>query len=466
MRIVPASLARSVAAAVSAAAVGSKATAGCNAISSAIGSSPRLTLTRSGVVVADVRYSGVLTVSSGAISIGAYAILEALSNADIDLPAYTGNVATTGWVLRVGRVDGSVYVEGGVGPATSTAPFKLTGDLATTKGFAVGSLVLRFDPALDGSTTASWLALLEDSMKANPSLALAGGGTIPFNQPGTRFSSYSGIRAGLLFNGRPTTFADSMNALTIWPWVYAGAGHTATNYAIEIRRLYGQIKRTSTGAWEFIFRGGRARAARWNGGTQVGEFDYQGPDYIRDYTADSSLAQPSGNLGFEVWPAPSVEFPLVGADPAYNGGLLNRPLIADCRNVHMGCQMRVVKRSGADAPSSAIKFLVNVGWDFFWIESGVAPTSRYYHPVTGALTNSPPGWPAHALDAGGGCWRPLRTDGQWQWVTATGGSWGFSDWNGDPWQRPNPWNDSPTYADSWADVAANPPINMIDYYGD
>ena len=148
VRIFPAGTARAVAAAVASAAVGGKRVAGGQALSSAIGSAYRVTLRRAGFTVLDVTYQGSVPVSAEGLVLPAYTTLLTLSNADADTPAYTGSIDAAGWVMRVGRPDGSVYVEGAVGPASSAAPFRLSADLATSKGIAV-AVRLIFSPSID-----------------------------------------------------------------------------------------------------------------------------------------------------------------------------------------------------------------------------------------------------------------------------------------------------------------------------
>lgn len=137
--IFPAAVARSVAAAVYSAHVGGKSQAGCEALSAAIGPSYRVTIRDGSSVVVDAVYQSAMVAVGGVIAITSYTTLAALSSASIG----------PSWKVRIGRADGSVFVEGAVGTASSTAPFKLSANPSTSKGFAVGSLVLHFDPALD-----------------------------------------------------------------------------------------------------------------------------------------------------------------------------------------------------------------------------------------------------------------------------------------------------------------------------
>lgn len=140
LKIFPAALARSVSSAVAAAAVGSKAEAGCAAISSAIGSSYRVRVRNGASIVVDLIYQEALPVANGAIAVPAYSTLAALVDASI----------STGWVVRIGRADDSVYVEGSVGGPGSGRVFTLTANPDDNKGFAVGHLTLRFDAMIDG----------------------------------------------------------------------------------------------------------------------------------------------------------------------------------------------------------------------------------------------------------------------------------------------------------------------------
>lgn len=149
-RIFPAAIARVVAEAIAGTATGGKRTAGLVALSQAIGPSYRLRLRRAGVIVLDQTYQGSLPVASSSMLLPVPSSLAALADADIDTPAYGGGISDAGWTMRVGRADDSVYVEAPVGPASSAAPFKLTSDLATTRGIAHGSIVFRFAASIDG----------------------------------------------------------------------------------------------------------------------------------------------------------------------------------------------------------------------------------------------------------------------------------------------------------------------------
>lgn len=148
-RIFPATVARSVAQAVSSAGAGGKRLAGAQALVAAIGSNPRLKLRRVGSPVLDVALQGTLTASATGISVTSYTSLLTLVNADADTPAYSGGIDPAGWVMRLGRADDSVYIEGPVGPASSSAPFRLSNDLNTSKGVAI-TVSLGFDPSVDG----------------------------------------------------------------------------------------------------------------------------------------------------------------------------------------------------------------------------------------------------------------------------------------------------------------------------
>ncbi|MBP9032640.1 MAG: hypothetical protein KBG29_02015 [Pseudomonadales bacterium] len=144
LTLFPASFAKSVATAISAASMGAKRAAGAAQVSASIGPAWRLRIRRSGSVVVDVVFQGAMPVVSGEIPIPAYSVLAQLGAVDLSLG---------GWTVRLGRVDETVYVEGALGGASSSAPFKLTSNISSGKGFAIGSLVLRFDAAIDGDVS-------------------------------------------------------------------------------------------------------------------------------------------------------------------------------------------------------------------------------------------------------------------------------------------------------------------------
>jgi hypothetical protein len=139
MTIFPAGTRRRVAQAVSSAAVGAKGAAGCTALLSEIGANPRLRIRNGATIVLDVVFQGALTASNGIITLPQYTTLNTLIDATI----------SAGWVMRIGRADDAVYVEGAVGNAASSAPFKLSNNPDDNKGFSIGAVTIRFDPAID-----------------------------------------------------------------------------------------------------------------------------------------------------------------------------------------------------------------------------------------------------------------------------------------------------------------------------
>lgn len=145
-RIFPTSVARSVAQAISTAPLGQKRAAGAQALSNAIGPNYRLRARRAGALVLDAAFQGSLPVSATGIVLPAYSTLVSMLAADIATPAYSGAVSQAGWVVRVGRADDSVYVEGGAGVG---APFAFSANLASDRGLAA-SVSLAFNPSLDG----------------------------------------------------------------------------------------------------------------------------------------------------------------------------------------------------------------------------------------------------------------------------------------------------------------------------
>lgn len=142
MTVFPVSLARTVAQAAASAAVGGKGAAGCVAVSTAIGAPWRLRIIGPSGIVVDAVYQSALPVSGGSITLPGYTTLLSLISASI----------SAGWKVRIGRADDSAYVEGAVGAASSSAPFRLTANPSTSKGFAVGQVVLQFDPAIDAQS--------------------------------------------------------------------------------------------------------------------------------------------------------------------------------------------------------------------------------------------------------------------------------------------------------------------------
>lgn len=132
--------------ALSSAAVGSKRTAGYNAIIQAIGSNPTLQAFRNGTLVLDITLNGSMSISSNQLlfptTVGA---VRTIGTADIN----TGT-----WLVRVCKANTpTTYMEGAAGPVGGTTPFKFSSSLAPTNTLAIGTVTMAFDAAIDSGGT-------------------------------------------------------------------------------------------------------------------------------------------------------------------------------------------------------------------------------------------------------------------------------------------------------------------------
>lgn len=302
----------------------------------------------------------------------------------------------------------------------------------------------------------AWIDILKDSMlRASDILVLAGGGTVPMPSPNQRFASTAGIRQAMLDGIGSLGFANRMKSICPWAWTYAAQGHSATNTVLEFRRMFAQIKRVSINDWRFMFRGGRCK-----GEARVENSALNGQGHQWDYTGEISRCKPYGNVGYEMWAMPSSTNPEVQEFH----GLIDGSALQDMINVCVGIQVRVARENPnlpAD-PAGAIRLIATIGYDIF--DPDTVTSARY----------TPGGYPNHAIDCAGARWRYIRTDGEWQWITCTGGDWSDQfealDQYPYPWRTDydpsNPYNNSPTFGESLATVEAAPPIDMLVYYGD
>lgn len=441
--IAPPSLARAVSQAVTSAAVGGKGQAGCVALASAIGTNWRLRVRNSAGIAVDAVFQAALAPSNGVITLPAYTTLNTMIGATID----------AGWTVRIGRADDSVYVEGAVGLVGSGRPFVLSANPGVGKGFAMGALTLRFDPALDGQS--DWLSLIRASMadrSVTERVSINGvsyvraqdGSGIPFPDSYANVVSYDGVAASL--SGQPTGspggdpmfFANGFNTAPDWGWFGARSGHTATQSRIRVSDLGFAVLRKSTRTWQIAYRGMRGWGARYqylNGPSEWGG----GHDLSDPY---ATYIAPTGAQTIELWPQ---RVPNSAPNYVDYFGVIDRALYADMLSWLAVCKVRVEGPDRANA-----RFVGCMGVDFLRDDHA---GRRYW----------PNGLPQYAYDGGGSEWQDIRNDGVDQWLVAVG-CWELGRFRG---VRP-PWGDwsgvwpyaSPPNGLSWAEIQANPPPDL------
>jgi lysophospholipase L1-like esterase len=412
-------------------------------IQNGIGTSWKRQFLRDDVVVFEGTGTGLIPYTGRTFSIPAVT-KTSITSADID----TGE-----WIHRViNASDSTKYMATKVTPTGGAGPGILTGDLVSPNDVVWSTFVLN-GPRFD-STSQSWLDLIYRGMTLQGDLfdqfIVPGGASVAMNgRAASRFgSSYAkgvssaGVAASMIAGTGSNAFATGMNSMPAWAWMYAGFGNTDTNAGLEYRRMFGQVRRKSTGQWQMLYQGGRAQGSQWQNEDGDGSYGNQ----IRNYTANSSYCKPIDGLGYEVWVEPSETNPEINS---FHGKIDNVALTDfDC--VCVGFQVRIVDRT----PGLRPVFLANIGWDFFRV--GVNP--RY----------DSAGYPFGAYDGGGRRWELLPENGDWAWIVAIGvGELARSDGIPPPWGNYEEgwvWNNPPLYGLTWAQVQANPPIDVPSLY--
>jgi len=335
--------------------------------------------------------------SGGLLTVPVYTTLLALVAGDIDSPAYTGAAnPATGWVVRMGKADDSVYVEGAIGPASSSAPFKLTNDLSTSKGIAINQLTLRFNPAIDSQS--DWMQLLYDSMtvtdpgekvqyNGNTHQRAAGGAAMALPESNVAVSSMAGMKKAFDDYGFSRTVLDQADAHMDWAWVYAGWGHNAPQSKVVIADKFDLILRADTLQWVTHYTKARARGLLWDGPTNTGVYD-TGQDIVT--RGDATIIQPSGNTGYEMWSYPPSPNP---QSIVQNYGKVNFSLVQNmfARVIGYSATVEGPDRAGA-------VYYGNMGGDLYRSAGG--------------------GGHFLILDGFAGQWRRIRNDGQKSWIVA------------------------------------------------
>jgi hypothetical protein len=298
-------------------------------------------------------------------------------------------------------------------------------------------------------------------------LLLAGGGNCPNRQLVIHHSSAAGLQAALAsVYGAGSTVNPffGIESLVSWSWVYAAQGHTATNAALEMRRAFGSVLMPSL-AWEFMYKGGRLLGKQWTAGSITlvngqeirGDHDPYFAGYLETLNSgNTSYARPSGNFGYEMWPAPSATDPGV---VQFRGGY-DKTKMQSALAYAAGFQVRVIPRDPALPldPPNTIKFIAAQGADFYGDRAFAS------HTDNGGICDGP-----------NSRWVKIPSTGEWVWIMFVTFDTTYNDTYRPPFAAaaslPNytgswPYNNAPTYARTLAQIIANPPTDMIAYYAD
>jgi hypothetical protein len=144
LTVSPTSAKRNAAAAMRAAATGSRRAAGLAVYQALLGTDWQLVLLRGGSAVVTLNFTSQITISSNTFVIPAYNSLSGLTTADIDTGTWTAKVQTSDATTLV--LSGTATKTGGAGE------FLLSDDLTSGGTVTLGTVTLYFDPAIETAT--------------------------------------------------------------------------------------------------------------------------------------------------------------------------------------------------------------------------------------------------------------------------------------------------------------------------
>lgn len=318
----------------------------------------------------------------------------------------------------------------------------------------------------------AWIDILTDNMigawtgptMADGWLAMANGARLR-NSYGSGASqvkvpSFAAMQAAM--TGHNAYFVNNFSASVNWLLVYAGAGHTSTNACVEARRMFCQVL-DSNDVWQWAFVG----LPLW-GKRVLGSDDASGvvpatqtklPGGILRFQPGPAIARPGesspGARGYELWPSDWD-----GSNPAVPFyGAVNRSLFTQMKAICFGAQVRLAlwDEGGVD-DRAASRFVTQIGND----PHALPDVGMRYITDAGVQTNMfGDGYPYTVWDGNSSRWRYVTND--WTWVTCVTADdlWGHEADTPPPWSSnwtPKwPYNKSPTYAITTAQLQANVP---------
>jgi hypothetical protein len=274
-----------------------------------------------------------------------------------------------------------------------------------------------------------------------------------------KVSSFAGIDAAM--TGHNQYFETYVSAHVNWLLLYAGQGHTSTNACVEVRRMFCQVLK-SDNTWAYIFVGLPAWGKRVIGGNdQSGVTGTQTklPEGVLRVQPGPAIMLPSetskGQRGYELWPSDWDG----SAGQAFYGAI-NRSLMAQAKAFCWGAQVRLAlwNPEGVDDRSSS-RFVAQIGADMYALPN---PGARYITD-DGVTSNSfGAGYPYGVMDGNSTRWKYV-TSNNWTWVVGATADdlWGYEADTPPPWGNWTPkwpYNKSPSYAITTAQLTANPPL--------
>lgn len=248
-------------AAADAAADGAKNAAFRNSIQTALGANPVVKLRDGATTVVTKALVGNLPIDAAvnAFKISATTWDNTTTSAD-------ATIDNVDWTLRIEKAgDSSVYLESDLGTTVGNKPFKLSANIENAKGVTVSDLFFNC-PALDsqvGGGGGGGGAKLDSATNVSNNMALAidapmlGVPSFWWNTPGNTGSNIQGfIPTGnrlpaWALNAMYPEFRDNEYWTCIVPWWVMGeaAGHSETNFMVEIGVMRFQHKFRSNNTW-------------------------------------------------------------------------------------------------------------------------------------------------------------------------------------------------------------------------
>lgn len=317
----------------------------------------------------------------------------------------------------------------------------------------------------------AWIDTLTDNMTgawtgptmADSYLAMANGARLRNSYDSgasqVRVPSFAAIEAAM--TGHNQYFETNFSASVSWVLVYAGAGHTSQNACVEVRRAFCQVL-DANDVWQWAFVG----LPVW-GKRVLGSDDASGvvpgtqtklPGGILRVQPGPAIIRPGetspGARGYELWPSDWD-----GSNPAVSFyGAINRSLFAQMKAICFGAQVRLAlwDEGGVD-DRAASRFVTQIGNDLY---ASPNPGARYITDAGVTSNTYGAGYPYGVFDANASRWRYVTND--WEWVTCVTADdlWGFEADTPPPWGNWTPkwpYNKSPSYAITTAQLQANVP---------
>lgn len=273
-----------------------------------------------------------------------------------------------------------------------------------------------------------------------------------------KVSSFASIQAAL--TGHNQYFVNNFASSISWVLVYAGYGHASVNACVEVRQMYCQVL-DANNVWQWAFVGLPAWGKR-----VIGSDDASGvqgtqtklPGGILRIQPGPAIMLPgetqTGRRGYELWPSDWD-----GSSGVALHGAINRSLFAQMKAISFGAQVRLAlwNEGGVD-DRAASRFVTQIGND---PNSVPYPGARYISDAGVTSNTFGQGYPYGRFDANSSQWKTIRSN-DWTWVTCTtaDGLWNYEADTPPPWGNWTPkwpYNKSPSYAITQAQLAANPP---------